>query len=118
MIRSIIISMVCLFGVRLTVNAQIVISGNVRNSVTQEVVPVVSVTMKEAQNGDYTNDQGNFKFSTRKNYPVTLILSSVGFETKEIIISGPGFQRIELSPASVLGKEVVVSASRFMYKRK
>jgi hypothetical protein len=117
MLRSIIIGMVCLLLLQYSAMAQIVISGNVRNSVTQEAVPVVSVTMKEAPNGDYTNDQGNFKFSTRKNYPVTLILSSVGFETKEIIISGPGFQRVQLSPASVLGKEVVVSASRFVQKK-
>lgn len=117
MLRSIFIGLVCLFLSQYSAMAQIVLSGNVRNSITKEVVPVVSVTMKEAPNGDYTNDQGNFKFSTRKNYPVTLILSSVGFESKEIIISGPGFQRVELTPASVLGKEVVVSASRFVQKK-
>ncbi|PSL46268.1 TonB-dependent receptor-like protein [Chitinophaga niastensis] len=117
MLRSIILGAVCLLTAHSTLQAQNVISGNVRNSVTKEVVPAVSVTMKEAPNGDYTNDQGNFKFSTRKKYPITLILSSVGFETKEIIISVTGSQRVELSPASILGKEVVVSASRFVQKK-
>lgn len=117
MLRAVIISTICLFLTTQMAYAQTVISGNVRNSVTKEVVPVVSVTIREAPNGDYTNDQGNFKFSTRKNYPLILILSSVGFETREITVSGPGFQHIELTPASVLGKEVVVSASRFTQKK-
>ncbi|WP_158563174.1 carboxypeptidase-like regulatory domain-containing protein [Chitinophaga silvatica] len=99
------------------VYAQQVITGNIRNSVTKEVVPAVSILIKDTQLGDYTNDQGNFRLTIRKGFPVTIICSSLGFETKEIVITGPGPQRIELLPVSVLGKEVVVSASRFVQKK-
>ncbi|CAL1519446.1 carboxypeptidase-like regulatory domain-containing protein [Chitinophaga sp. MM2321] len=116
MIRTILLSALCVVAMH-TLQAQSILSGNVRNSVTKEVVPAVSVTMKEAPNGDYTNDQGNFKFSTKKSYPVILIFSSLGFETKELTVTAAGFQRIELLPASVLGREVVVSASRSVQKK-
>ncbi|WP_143308996.1 TonB-dependent receptor [Chitinophaga vietnamensis] len=106
----------CLFA-SLMANAQNVISGNVRNSVTKEAVPAVSVTIKDRPNGDYTNDQGNFRFSTRAVYPFTLIFSSLGFETKELVVNSAGAIRIELEPVSVLGKEVVVSASRNVQKK-
>lgn len=117
MLRSIILGMACLFLLVSSAQAQNVITGNIRNSSTKEVIPAVSVSMREAPNGDYTNDQGNFRFSTRKSYPIVLIFSSVGYETKEITVSGPGAQRIELTPVSVLGKEVVVSASLFVQKK-
>ncbi|HVI47159.1 MAG TPA: carboxypeptidase-like regulatory domain-containing protein [Chitinophaga sp.] len=97
--------------------AQTILSGNVRNSVTGEVVPAVSVTMKDGPNGDYTNDQGSFRFSTKHAYPVTLIFSCVGFETKELTVTAAGVQRVQLLPASILGKEVVVSASRSVQKK-
>lgn len=98
-------------------SAQQVVTGNIRNSDTKEVVPAVSVMIKGTQTGDYTNDQGNFRVTVRKGFPVTLVCSSLGFESKEIVVSGPEPQHIELQPVSVLGREVVVSASRFVQKK-
>lgn len=98
-------------------SAQQVVTGNIRNSNTKEVVPAVSVMIKGTQTGDYTNDQGNFRVTVRKGFPVTLVCSSLGFESKEIVVSGPEPQHIELQPVSVLGREVVVSASRFVQKK-
>jgi archaellum biogenesis protein FlaJ (TadC family) len=46
--------------------AQHTITGVVINSVTKKPVPVVSVIVKGSSDGDFTNDHGNFKFSTSK----------------------------------------------------
>ncbi|MCW3466951.1 TonB-dependent receptor [Chitinophaga nivalis] len=117
MLKSVLFSVVCLFLLPVVVMAQQEVAGNIRNSVTHEVVPAVSVVLKDTPNGDYTNDQGNFRFSTRKSFPLTLLISAVGFESRVLTITAPGFQRIVLTPATVLGKEVVVSASRLVQRK-
>ena len=91
--------------------AQHVINGIVRNSDTKKPVPVVSVIVKETADGDFTNDNGNFRFTTSKKFPLTIVFSSIGFEQQELLLSSPqNAINIELKPASSLGQEVVVSA--------
>ncbi|WP_119080579.1 TonB-dependent receptor [Chitinophaga alhagiae] len=97
--------------------AQQVIYGNVQNSETGEGVPAVSVKAKNTPNGDYTNNQGNFRFHTRAALPLTLVFSSLGFATQEVVVTGPGAVQVKLAPASVLGAEVVVSASRNVQRK-
>ena len=46
----------------------VTISGNVRNSNTKENASAVSVTVKGADDGTFTDDKGNFKLSV-KNLP-------------------------------------------------
>lgn len=91
------------------------ISGNVRNSVTKENSGAVSVTVKGSETGTFTDDKGNFKLSV-KSLPVTLLISSVGYELQEVTVSSAGFTQVEFKPSSSLGQEVVVSASRVPQK--
>lgn len=97
--------------------AQHVLSGKVKNSQTGETVPAVSVKARNTPYGDYTNDQGNFRFTLRAPLPVTLVFSSVGYATQEVTVSSPGPLNIALVPASILGTEVVVSASRNVQRK-
>jgi hypothetical protein len=100
------------------VRAQNIIAGTVRDSVTKEPVPVVSVIIKGTPDGDFTNDNGSFKFKTHKSYPLTLVFSSIGYETKELMVNAAQNSiAVVLNPASALGKEVVVSASRSTMKK-
>ncbi len=96
-------------GVTLAQN--VTISGNVRNSNTQENVSAVSVTIKGGSKGTFTDDKGNYSIST-KSLPVTLIFSSIGFEPQEITVSKQEKTDVSFKPASSLGQEIVVSASR------
>lgn len=99
-------------------HAQHIITGTVKSSATKEPVPVVSVTVKGTSDGDFTNDNGNFKFKTTKSYPLTLVFSSIGFETKELALeAAQNVIAVELNPAPALGQEVVVSASRSIQKK-
>ncbi|RAJ05134.1 TonB-dependent receptor-like protein [Chitinophaga skermanii] len=97
--------------------AQTIISGKIRNSETKEAVPVVSVKVKNSLQGDYTNDQGQFKITLQQALPITLVITSIGFESKEVTVNNNQPLTIELQPASILGKEVVVNASRFVQKK-
>ena len=89
----------------------VTISGNVRNSNNQDNIPAVSVTIKGGSSGTFTDDKGNFSISA-KSLPVTLIVSSIGFEPQEIIVSEQKKLDVNFKPISSLGQEIVVSASR------
>ncbi|MEO6220890.1 MAG: TonB-dependent receptor, partial [Ginsengibacter sp.] len=90
-----------------------VISGNVKNSNTVDDVPAVSVTVKGGTSGTYTDDKGNFKLTTQVSGPLVLLVSSIGYELKEVSVSnGSEVLNISITPASTLGQEVVVSATR------
>lgn len=91
---------------------QVTISGNVKNSTTDENAAAVSVTVKGTSDGTFTDDKGNFTVVT-KQLPVTLVFSSVGFAEREIVVNNSAdVASVKLEPASELGQEVVVSATR------
>lgn len=90
----------------------ITLRGNVKNAGTQENASAVSVTVKDGTEGTYTDDKGDFVL-TIKNFPVTIVFSSVGYENIEkTFTSDPGEINISLQPKNTLGQEVVVSATR------
>jgi len=89
------------------------ITGHVQNAVTREGVPAVSVTVKGSTSGTTTDDKGNFKITITQPLPIVLIFSSVGFAQQEVTVTGGSTEvNVDFKPASTLGTEVVVSASR------
>lgn len=93
--------------------AQETIKGNVTNAATGVSVPAVSVTISGTGEGTFTDDNGNFSIKTQKAFPVTLNFSSIGFEPQaKVVNAASGPVNIILQPASVLGQDIVVSATR------
>jgi outer membrane receptor protein involved in Fe transport len=91
----------------------VTITGNVRHSVTGDRVPAVSVTIKGSSTGTFTDDKGNFRLTTAQQPPFVLIFSSIGFATQEVRVESAGSPvSISFVPASSLGREVVISATR------
>ncbi|MBC7850344.1 MAG: TonB-dependent receptor [Chitinophagaceae bacterium] len=91
----------------------VTISGNVRNSTNKDVVPAVSISIKGASGGTFTDEKGNFRLTTSQPLPLTLIITSIGFEAQEVTVSSASDNvQVEFVPGSSLGVEVVVSASR------
>lgn len=90
-----------------------VITGNIKNGSNNEAVPAVSVTIKGSDGGTFSDEKGNFKLTTTKALPLTLVFTSIGFELKELLVSSLAAPaNVTLEPTSSLGIEVVVSASR------
>lgn len=89
------------------------VSGSVKNGKTKEALSAVSVSVKGGTAGTYTDDKGNFKFSTVQKLPFTLIFSSVGYAAKEVTVKSNNEDVVvELETSFTLGDEIVVSASR------
>jgi outer membrane receptor protein involved in Fe transport len=90
------------------------ISGRVASRESKEPIPNVSVNIKGTVAGTITNNSGLFKLRTRLKFPFKLIFTSIGFEPQEYDITSLDSKLdIELTTQTVvLGKEVVVTASR------
>ncbi|PST82116.1 energy transducer TonB [Pedobacter yulinensis] len=89
------------------------ISGKILSSDTKEPLQAVSVVVKGTVAGTSTNAQGEFALRTRARYPFTLVISSIGFQTQEYVVNGPGSKlSFELQTQTLLGKDVVITASR------
>ncbi len=87
------------------------VSGTIKNSETKETLSAVSVLIKGTSVGAYTDDRGNFKFSTNQKPPFTLVVSSIGYAAKDVEFTGTDLI-IDIEPSYALGQEIVIAASR------
>jgi len=106
-----------LFLIATTARAQgnnlIEISGNVVEQDTKQPLEGVSVQIKGTVAGTVTSNTGNFKITTKSKFPLTLVFSSSGFQQQEFVVESISSNvSIALVTQTILGKEVVVSASR------
>jgi outer membrane receptor protein involved in Fe transport len=89
------------------------VSGSIKNAKSKEAVSAVSVTVKGSSTGTFSDDKGNFNFTTVQKPPFTIIISSVGYTNKEVVVkSNNQVIDVELEASFTLGDEVVVAASR------
>ncbi|MHA4807761.1 TonB-dependent receptor domain-containing protein [Flavitalea flava] len=106
-----------LFLITLQVSAQepsvIEISGKVTDHDKKEPLSDVSVQVKGTVSGTITNKTGDFKLRTRTKIPFVLIFSSIGFKQQEFEVTSLGSNlQIALTTETILGNELVVTASR------
>ena len=89
------------------------ISGQVTEQATGLPLGSVSINLKGTVAGTVTSDSGYFKLRARLKFPVTLVFSSVGFQTQEFVLNNLQSRlQVALVTQTLLGKEVVVTASR------
>ena len=111
-VKKCLLGICCLLITQLSF-AQTKVSGTITDASTKEPLIGVSVQVKGKVVGTITNTKGEFSFSVSAAPPFTLIISSVGYESQEMAVSGNNTSiTIALKEQSVLGQEVVVSASR------
>ncbi|MEP7258014.1 MAG: TonB-dependent receptor [Flavitalea sp.] len=109
---------VLFFSMFIVANAQqetnvIEVSGYVKSQDSKEPLPNVSVHIKGTVAGTITNSSGKFVLRTKLKFPFKIIFSSIGFEEQEYDVTSPDSKLdIALTTQTVLGKEVVVTASR------
>lgn len=94
--------------------AQNTITGKLTDEETGEPLIGVNVVIKGTSTGTITDEGGNFSFQTDRKFPFTLMFSSIGYASKEIIVNESNAQNlsINLGQSTFMADEVVVSASR------
>lgn len=94
----------------------ITIAGKVQNVATKEKVAAASITVKGSGLGTFTDDRGNFKIAV-PNLPVTILISSVGYQLQEMVVKSANDPLvISFVPSNSLGQEVVISATKTAQK--
>ncbi|HMH23721.1 MAG TPA: TonB-dependent receptor [Puia sp.] len=94
-------------------NTLIEVSGKVTDQEKKEPLPDVSVQVKGSVTGTVTGKNGDFTLRTRSKLPFTLVFSSIGFSERELEVKNVGSNlQIELTTQTVMGNELVVTASR------
>ncbi|WP_276374042.1 TonB-dependent receptor [Chryseolinea sp. H1M3-3] len=94
--------------------AQTTISGRVSDGVTGDPLAGVNIIVKGRVLGTITDTGGKFNLTVNAAPPLTLVLSFVGYRSQEIEITNANTSDldIKLEEQTILGQEVVVSASR------
>lgn len=111
-VKKCLLGICCLLITQLSF-AQTKVSGTITDATTKEPLIGVSVQVKGKVVGTITNTKGEFSFNVSTPPPFTLLISSVGYESQEMNVSGNSASiNVALKEQAVLGQEVVVSASR------
>lgn len=92
--------------------AQHRITGKVTDSSNNETLVGATVLIKGTTIGASTNVDGSFELLYTNELPVTLVISFLGFESKEIIIANDTPVKINLSSSMTSVKEVTVTSRR------
>lgn len=93
---------------------QSVISGIVRDRASKETVIGVNVVEKGTMNGTITDINGNFELETKGDLPVTVLLSFVGYEARELLITSTDPVTVDLAESAAVLGEFIVTARRRM----
>ena len=90
------------------------ISGKVTETENGEGLPGVNILIKGTVTGTITDIDGNFTLSSNVPAPLTILVSYIGYKTQEIEITDANTTGLDLQmeEQTLLGQEVVVSASR------
>jgi len=100
-----------LTGIVGTAISQTAISGVVINEENNETVAEASVLIKGTFTGTTTDADGRFQLQSKRD-SVTLVISHLSFENKEVTVAGQTELTISLKPKSFLADEVIVSSTR------
>lgn len=93
--------------------AQTTISGTVIDADSKETLVGVNIIVKGKVIGTISDLSGKFTLNVNQEPPFTLVFSMVGYTTQEVeVTEGRTNLEIKLSESTLLGQEVVISASR------
>ncbi|GHB64891.1 TonB-dependent receptor [Persicitalea jodogahamensis] len=92
-----------------------VVSGRVLSLTEQKPIPGVTVQVLNSNLGTTTDENGVFRLSLATGTTHKILVSSIGFSSKTLIVDGPSADlAISLQPALIqLNDQVVVTAQRY-----
>ncbi|UTA68946.1 TonB-dependent receptor [Emticicia sp. 21SJ11W-3] len=92
-----------------TINANV--TGKVIDAVTNDPLIGATVSIKGTTNGAQTDANGEFKLITGQKLPFTLVVSYIGYQKKEVVITEPTVE-IRLDAAANQLSDVVITSRR------
>lgn len=110
---ALLLSVICLTGLTEVYAQRTVVSGNIVDENGESLIGV-NILVKGTVNGTISDVQGNFSLSVSSEPPITLVVTSIGYQAQEIPITSSSVSglTITMEESVMIGQEVVVSASR------
>lgn len=94
--------------VSLTSKSQYITGSITEINKNEKSVPFANIVWEGTNVGAVSDEKGLFSISTPENYPATLVVSLVGYQTITKVIDKPGFYKIEIEKGVIIDKEVEV----------
>lgn len=89
------------------------VAGTVVDAENNEPLAGVNITVKGKIIGTSSDSDGEFDLTINQDPPLTLVVSIVGFQTREVeVTNSQTDMRIVMEEQTIMGRDVVVSASR------
>ncbi|MDG1572514.1 TonB-dependent receptor [Robiginitalea sp. M366] len=85
------------------------VTGTVTSSGDNQPLPGVNIVEKGTRNGTTTDFDGNFSITVSR-FPATLVVSFIGFSTREVMVNGPGSISVQLDEGVALDEVVMVGS--------
>ncbi|MDH4295753.1 MAG: TonB-dependent receptor, partial [Cyclobacteriaceae bacterium] len=96
-----------------TLLAQTLISGTVKDGSTQAPLAGVNIVAQGTKQGTVTDSNGKYALNVNQSPPFTIVFSFTGFHTEKVVVTENNTANdLTMEEESILGQEVVVSASR------
>ena len=96
-----------------TLLAQTLISGTVKDGGTQAPLAGVNIVAQGTKQGTVTDSNGKYALNVNQSPPFTIVFSFTGFHTEKVVVTENNTTNdLIMEEESILGQEVVVSASR------
>jgi len=88
------------------------IEGSVSNAQNNNPIQNANIILLGTVNGSATNSQGFFQFDTNQDYPITLLVSHIGYLPQQFTLSEPSTIKIRLTPTVLPSDEISVLGIR------
>lgn len=95
------------FAIPMVVFSQETITGNVIEAGNGQPLPAANVVVKGTTNGTTTDFDGNFEIEV-SSFPLILVFSSMGFNSKEVGLSAPDRLNVVLTEGMALDEVILV----------
>jgi len=88
------------------------VSGTILDSETNQPVASANIIVKGKLTGAVTDANGKFELTTTLSFPLTLVISSIGYQSHELNVTDGSALDVKLASKVVVMDEMVFSASR------
>lgn len=116
--KSLMLSIILIFSSSCIIYAQTTIRGEIKDAANKEGLTNATVVIKGTTEGTVADLEGNFELTTSQKFPITLVISYVGYTDKEVTLNSAQPKLvIELSEDAVTIDQVEVKGRRISEKK-
>ncbi|PHN05677.1 carboxypeptidase-like regulatory domain-containing protein [Flavilitoribacter nigricans] len=97
---------------------QTTISGEIKDGTTNEPLIGASILVKGTSEGTITDYDGRFELRTEQTFPITIIISYIGYTEKELVVNDDSQIEASLEESAITTEVVEVKGQRISEKQK